>query len=376
MILRPAPSDVLYFCPMADFRKLRVGELRSETTDSVSVRLDFIDDSDAQDFQFAPGQYLTLKAIVDGVEVRRSYSICSAPHESELRVGIKKVSNGVFSTYANEFLQVGDEIESLPPLGRFVLPDSMEEGAHVVAMVAGSGITPVLSQIKHMLQNEKGPQVTLFYVNKTAANVMFKEELQLLKDRYLNRFRLFHLLTQEPVDTELFSGRLDAERCGRICKSNLIDVQSITAAYLCGPQGMIEDCKSALMLAGMDESQIHFELFTTASSTAKSNPTESSIEKSSENKMLVQVVLDGITTPLEINGNKTIMDAALDAGLDVPYSCLGGVCCTCRAKMVSGEVQMDVNYALEPDEVAAGFVLTCQSRPKGEGPFVVDFDQQ
>lgn len=360
---------------MTDFFSMRVSEVRRETAESVSLKLEGDHMTWAEFEHFQPGQYLTLRTDIDGQDVRRSYSICSAPHEGELRVGIKEVPGGTFSTFANQVLQAGDALQVMPPMGRFVLPEQMEAGDHFVGLAAGSGITPVMSQIKHILHTHADVTVTLFYVNKTSASVMFKEELQLLKDRYLNRFRLFHLLTREPVEAELFSGRLDEDRCARICASDLLDVSSISGAYLCGPEEMIQGCTRALSNAGLAEDRIHFELFHAAQSASKA-ATKAAPESDSKAGIPVQIVLDGITTTVEITGEKTLMDAALDAGLDAPYSCLGGVCCTCRAKMVSGKARMDVNYALEPDEVAAGFVLTCQSHPEGEGPFVVDFDQQ
>lgn len=360
---------------MTDFHSMRVSEVRRETAESVSLKLEPATGGDAAAWAFKPGQYVTLRSVIDGQEVRRSYSLCSAPHEGELRVGIKEVSGGVFSTFANRVLQAGDALEAMAPMGRFVLPEVISAGDHFVGFAAGSGITPVMSQIKHLLSIHPDVEVTLFYVNKTSASVMFKEELQLLKDRYLNRFRLFHLLTREPVEAELFSGRLDEERCARICASDLLDVSSISGAYLCGPEEMILGCKNALIAAGLPESKVHFELFH-ASAPEKKSSAEAAPSSSASTGIPVQIVLDGITTTVEITGEKTFMDAALDAGLDAPYSCLGGVCCTCRAKMVSGQARMDVNYALEPDEVANGFVLTCQSHPEGDGPFVVDFDQQ
>lgn len=354
---------------------MRVSEVRRETAESVSLKLELATGGDAAAWAFKPGQYVTLRSVIDGQEVRRSYSLCSAPHEGELRVGIKEVPGGLFSTFANRVLQAGDALEAMAPMGRFVLPERIAAGDHFVGFAAGSGITPVMSQIKHLLSTQPDVEVTLFYVNKTSASVMFKEELQLLKDRYLNRFRLFHLLTREPVDAELFSGRLDEARCARICASDLLDVSGIAGAYLCGPEEMISGCKSALIAAGLPEDKVHFELFHASSPEKKAAASPATGEAASAG-IPVQVVLDGITTTVEITGEKTFMDAALDAGLDAPYSCLGGVCCTCRAKMVSGKARMDVNYALEPDEVANGFVLTCQSHPEGEGPFVVDFDQQ
>lgn len=358
---------------MNAFYPLRVLEVRSETADSVSISLE-PESEDAKKFAFEAGQYLTLRTAIDGQEIRRSYSICSAPLSGELRVAIKRVPKGLFSNWAGDTVQKGDVIEVMPPAGNFVLiPDSVATRHHV-AFVAGSGITPVLSQIQTVLEQEPLSTFSLFYVNRDTASIIFRMQLQELKDIHLDRFRLFHLLTREPVDTELFYGRLDQERCTRILDSSLIDADSIDAAYLCGPEAMIWGCQAALLEAGLDASKIKFELFT-SSRAEKDLQVEEATAKGGERKTL-GIVLDGITTIVEVMGQKTIMDAALDNGLDAPFSCLGGVCCTCRAKLTKGAVQMDANYALEPSEVEAGFVLACQSRLIGEGPFEIDFDQQ
>ena len=215
---------------------------------------------------------------------------------------------------------------------------------------------------------------TLFYSNKTAASTMFREELQDLKDRFLERLRLFHLLTREPVDAELLSGRLDKARCESLL-STFCQGRAIDAAYLCGPESMIMECKDALIEAGVAEGDVRFELFTTAGATQ--TKAKAAVDASaSSDAVAMQVVLDGVTTSLELAKDKNMLDAALDAGLDAPYSCLGGVCCTCRAKLLEGKATMNVNYALEPGEVERGYVLACQAHVEGEGPVVLDFDQQ
>jgi ring-1,2-phenylacetyl-CoA epoxidase subunit PaaE len=354
---------------MTRFYPLQVTEVRRETADSVSIRFEAPAEDQAA-FSFKAGQYLTLEHEINGEAVRRSYSLCAAPEDGELRVGVKEVSGGRFSTFVNRSLQVGDVIQGMPPQGRFTLEARPEAQRNFVGMAAGSGITPILSQIRHILQSEPRSSFTLFYVNKSSASIMFKEALQDLKDQYLERFRLFNLLTREPVDAELFHGRLDADRCRALVAAGMFDPAATDGVYLCGPEAMILDCRDVLHEAGMPEGTVHFELFTT-SAPAKAQATEAA-----EDGAEVAIVLDGITTTVKLEGNKSILDAALDAGLDAPYSCLGGVCCTCRAKMTSGKADMDINYALEPKEVEQGFILTCQSHPKGPGPYVVDFDQQ
>ncbi|MDA0304248.1 MAG: 2Fe-2S iron-sulfur cluster-binding protein [Bacteroidetes bacterium] len=359
---------------MNAFYNLEVIEVRRETEDCVSIAMK-PQALDEAKFQFQAGQYLTLKANIGGEEVRRSYSICSAPVDGELRVAVKRVENGLFSNWANETLKAGDVVDSMTPRGNFVLETAADAKNQYAAFAAGSGITPIMSQIRSVLLSEAGSQFTLFYVNKDTASIIFREQLQELKDEFMERFRVFHLLTREPLEAELFHGRLDEDRCSRILSSNLIDIQRCSGVYLCGPEAMIWACKASLEAAGVSEEAIHFELFTTAASAERAVAKEV-VAPSAEDVKSLAIVLDGITTMVEIKGEKTIMDAALDIGLDAPYSCLGGVCCTCRAKMTKGRVRMDVNYALDASETDAGFVLACQSHLEGEGPFEVDFDQQ
>ena len=356
---------------MATFHALRVQEVARETADSVVVSFE-VPDALKGAFAFQAGQYLTLKTTLGGEEVRRSYSLCSAPSEGAWKVGIKKVPGGKFSTFANDQLEAGTSMEVMDPQGRFVLKEG--RGLHHVGMAAGSGITPILSQVKELLSTDETATYTLFYSNKTAASTMFREELQDLKDRFLERLRLFHLLTREPVDAELLSGRFDKARCASLL-STFCQGRSLDAAYLCGPESMIMECKDALVEAGVAEGDVRFELFTTAGTT-QAKPTVAEHAGASSDAVPMQVVLDGVTTSLELAKDKNMLDAALDAGLDAPYSCLGGVCCTCRAKLVEGKASMNVNYALEPGEVERGYVLACQAHVEGEGPLVLDFDQQ
>jgi ring-1,2-phenylacetyl-CoA epoxidase subunit PaaE len=356
---------------MTRFHNVQVQAVDQETADSVVVTLE-IPPALHSEFQFAAGQYLTLKTHIGGQEIRRSYSLCSAPTDGTWKVGIKKVPGGVFSTFANEELRAGMSLDVMTPQGRFVLREG--KGLHHVGFAAGSGITPILSQITEVLTKDHEATFTLFYANKTAASTMFREALQDLKDRHLNRLRLFYLLTREPVDADLLSGRLDGERCASLL-STFFQGQTPDAAYLCGPEPMILACRDALVAHGMPESEVRFELFTT-SGDANANQVKEQSTASTGDAVPMQVVLDGVTTTLELPRNQNMLDAALDAGLDAPYSCLGGVCCTCRAKLVSGKASMKVNYALEPGEVERGFVLSCQAHVVGDEPVVLDYDQQ
>lgn len=361
------------FAGMKGLYELKIADVRRETAGCVSVALD-IPEGLKSDFAYEAGQYLTLEADINGASVRRSYSLCSAPSDGEWRVAIKQVENGVFSTWANRSLVSGDSIRCMAPTGRFALVTQPADSRNFIAFVAGSGITPVLSQIKEVLRKEPSSVFTLFYVNRDTPSIIFREALQELKDEYLERFRLFHILTREPQDIELFNGRLDEDRCSAILASDWVDIKALDAAFLCGPEEMIWACKAALESAGMDSDRVKFELFTSSAGVNKTS-TQLAEESDSSTKRL-SIVMDGMTTVVNVDEGKSVLDAALEAGIDAPYSCMGGVCCTCRAKVVSGETEMDVNYALEPDEVDAGFVLTCQTKLKGFGPFDVDFDQQ
>jgi ring-1,2-phenylacetyl-CoA epoxidase subunit PaaE len=360
---------------MSSFYPLQVTEVRRETPDCVSVALLPAPEVRAF-FKFEAGQYLTLRTKIDGEEVRRSYSLCVAPHEGEWRVAIKAVPGGKFSGFANRDLQVGDVLEAMPPQGRFVLPARGGAKRNFVGIAAGSGITPILGLVRETLESEPDSSFTLFYGNQDTQHIIFREVLQDLKDRFLGRFSLHFFLTREPVEAPLFHGRIDGARLQKLRDAGFWAAETTNRFFLCGPESMILGCKEALLQAGVEESAIQFELFTTSGAGKAASAGPSVEVASGSGPIPVSIVLDGLTTEVKVQEGKTIMDAALDAGLDVPYSCLGGVCCTCRAKMTSGRAQMAINYALEQREVEQGFVLTCQSRPVGAGPFVVDFDQQ
>ena len=352
------------------FHSLRVAQIRQECQDAVSICFD-IPKSIEADFEFNPGQHLTLKANVGGEELRRSYSICSGKGEGEVRVAIKKVNGGKFSTWANAELKVGDQIEVMTPEGKFGVPVSKENNKNYVAFAAGSGITPILSMIKTVLATEPKSHFSLFYGNRRQSTAMFQETLEDLKNRYLTRLSLFNLYSAEEQETPIFNGRLDQEKIATFVK-NLIPVDQIDEAFICGPGEMIDDVEKALLKAGLSGHSIHLERFGVANGQAQTHVAAPGDAAQAR----IVVIQDGLKREMDFKvGDPSILDVAIKNGMDLPYSCKGGVCCTCRAKVLEGEVRMDRNFSLEPEDVAAGYVLTCQSHPLTE-KVVVSFDDR
>ncbi|MBR9920282.1 MAG: phenylacetate-CoA oxygenase/reductase subunit PaaK [Bacteroidetes bacterium] len=348
---------------MSRFHSLTVADIRRETPDCVSVALD-VPETLADEFLFIQGQYLTFKKEIDGEEVRRSYSICTSPADGELRIAVKKVPGGRFSTYANEKLEVGDTLEVMKPMGRFYTQLDAENQNHYVAFAAGSGITPVMSILKSVLQTEPQSNFTLFFGNRNNESIIFHEQLEALKNLYMDRLRVFHVLSRQMTDSPLFAGRIDAEKAAKYCH-RLFDPEEIDAYFLCGPAVMIESVKEALKEEGVEKNKIHFELFAAPDEQKKASAKNWKPEK--EVQAVIEIIVDGANFKLDLDSkSENILDAALKTGADLPFACKGGVCCTCKAKVLEGEVAMEVNYALEPEEVEAGFVLTCQSHPLTE----------
>ena len=354
------------------FHELSVLDIKKETEDCVSVSFD-LSEEQAKDFAFVPGQYLTFKKEINGEEVRRSYSICAGPNDGELRVAIKKVPQGRFSTYANEELNVGDVLETMPPMGNFSAKKELEE-KNYLALAAGSGITPILSIMKATLEGDDKSTFTLIYGNKSKGTIIFREEIEALKNKYMERLRIYHVLSRELMDVPLLNGRITAEKCAEFCE-RLVDVSRVDEAFICGPEDMLLSVRKQLVTLGMTESDVHIELFTSPDQQKESHKQWAEEHKDDDGKMSkVSIRLDGTTFEMDLayNGD-TILDAALKHGADLPYACKGGVCCTCRAKVTDGAVDMEVNYALEKDEVENGFVLTCQSHPTTD-KVTIDFD--
>ena len=307
----------------------------------------------------------------DGEEVRRSYSICAAPFENELKVAVKKVEGGKFSCYANDILKEGDELEVLPPTGKFNTKLQTENKKQYLAFAAGSGITPIISIIKTTLQAEPLSSFTLVLGNRSRSTIIFFEELEGIKNKYLQRFNFINILSREKTDAPINSGRIDKEKMSALNK--LVDYISVDEYFICGPEEMIFCVKDFLEHEGIDNKKIHFELFTTPGQKKATDNRRPNTE-STTSKSKITVKLDGRSFDFDLGfDNDSILDAALKQGADLPFACKGGVCCTCKAKLLEGEVEMDVNWGLEHEEVEQGFILTCQSHPVTE-KVVVDFD--
>ncbi|MCP8466442.1 phenylacetate-CoA oxygenase/reductase subunit PaaK [Pseudomonas sp. ZM23] len=357
---------------MSRFHSLKIKEVRAETRDAVSIAFDVPTDL-ADSFHFQQGQHLVVRAQLDGEEVRRSYSICSGVNDGELRVAIKRVPGGRFSAYANDALKAGSSLEVMPPSGHFNVALDPTRHGNYLAVAAGSGITPILSIIKTTLETEPHSRVTLLYGNRSSNAAMFREQLEDLKNRYLQRLNLIFVFSREQQDVDLYNGRIDADKCGQLF-SRWLDVGSLDAAFICGPQAMTETVRDQLQGNGMPAERIHFELFAAQGSQSKREAREAAAASDSRMSQ-VTVISDGRELSFELARNSiSILDAGNAQGAELPYSCKAGVCSTCKCKVVEGEVEMDSNFALEDYEVAAGYVLSCQCFPLTD-KVVLDFDQ-
>lgn len=358
---------------MSQFQTLKVASVARNTRDAVVVTFD-VPDTLAEAFAFRPGQYLTLRAWVDGQELRRSYSICAAPHDGQLRVAIKRLNDGAFSSWANASLQPGDTLDVMPPDGHFTTTFSPERACHYAAFAVGSGITPILSLVKTALDVEPESSFTLFYGNRASSAVLFREEIEDLKNRYMTRLSVVYIMSREHQDIDLFNGRLDGDKVSQLL-GRWLDPARIDQAFVCGPQDMTESVIAALHEKGLAKEQIKFELFGSPKGPRALRTGHEARHAPGEHCELT-IVLDGLTRSITIDKNKdSLLDSALAQGIELPYSCKGGVCSTCRCKVVEGEVDMDANFALEDYEVARGFVLSCQSFPVTDR-VLIDFDQE
>lgn len=349
------------------FHSLRIAEVRRETPDCISVAFE-VPAALAEEFRYAPGQHLSLRAVLDGEELRRSYSICSGLDDGELRVAIKKVGGGRFSSWANEALRPGQRIDVMTPDGRFTVPIDPAHAKHYIAFAAGSGITPILSLAKTLLAREPQSRFTLVYGNRRAAGTMFVEELAALKNRHLTRFMLLPVFSREEQEVDLFNGRIDATKVRRIL-AELVSPQHIDEAFVCGPASMLDEVEQELARSGVPSARVHVERFgTPGAATGVAAAPDAADAR-------LTILIDGVRREVEFHRHHgSVLEAGRAAGLDLPYSCKGGMCCTCRAKLVEGDVVMDRNFSLEAWEMEAGFVLTCQSRPTTPR-IVLDYDQ-
>ncbi|HXT05633.1 MAG TPA: 1,2-phenylacetyl-CoA epoxidase subunit PaaE [Roseiarcus sp.] len=358
---------------MPRFHPLEVTDVRRETRDAVVVTL-APRSQDAGLFAFIHGQYLTFRRAFDGAELRRPYSICSGVHEGVLRVAIKRVDGGAFSTWANESLKPGDVMEAMAPMGAFHTPIDPNAAKHYLAFAGGSGITPVLSILKTVLAGEPHSRFALVYANRQISSIMFREEIEDVKNQYLGRFSTLHILESEAQEIDLLTGRLDADKC-RALFASWIDIGAVDAAFICGPEPMMLSIAASLREHGLSDAAIKFELFASGQpGRAKARPV-SAHSADSAAACEATVTLDGATRSFKMpKHGQSLLDAALAQNLDAPHACKAGVCSTCRAKLIEGEVEMQVNHALEDYEVRQGYVLTCQSFPLTDR-IVVSYDR-
>ncbi len=355
---------------MSKFHSIKVADIYKETKDCSVISFEIPVDLQ-NEFQYKQGQHLTLKSSIDGKEERRSYSLCSSPTENKWRVAVKKINGGLFSTFVNDNLKKGDFLDLMSPNGDFFTPVNDSKAKNYIAFAAGSGITPILSIIKTHLALEPNSTFKLFYLNRSVKSIIFKEEIELLKNKYFGRFEIFHFLTKEHRSIELLNGRFTKEKL-QVLTSKIIDIPAVDDCFICGPEEMIFLIRDELVAAGLPKEKVHFELFSTGNSEE---------DKQRINKILEHKV-EGTEVTI-IDGGKefhftmdddfdNILDGALAAGADLPFACKGGVCSTCRCKIISGTVEMKINYALDENEVAKGLILSCQAVPTSQN-VVVEF---
>ncbi|MBS8226355.1 1,2-phenylacetyl-CoA epoxidase subunit PaaE [Vannielia litorea] len=358
---------------MPRFHPLEVTDIRRETRDAVVVTLKPRPE-DAESFDFTQGQYLTFRRDFGGTELRRSYSICTGKDEGSLKVGIKRVDGGAFSTWANEEMKPGDTLEAMAPQGRFFTQVDPSSARTYLGFAGGSGITPVLSIIKTTLAMEPNATFTLVYANRQVGSIMFREELEDLKNTYLGRFSVIHILESEGQEIDLFTGRIDAEKMEMLFRL-WIDAESVDMAFICGPEPMMLTIAESLRQAGLTDDQIKFELFASSQPGRARQRVVSTQAAAAGNTCELRVTLDGTTRTFRMPKDGTaVLDAAIENNLDAPYSCKAGVCSTCRARVLEGEVEMGVNHALEDYEVRAGYVLSCQCIPLSD-KVVLSYDE-
>ena len=353
------------------FHPITVSSIQRETEDAISLGFD-IPESLRPEFAYRPGQYLTLRAMIGGQDIRRAYSICSSPDDATIRVAIKRVEGGSFSTWAHEALAPGVTLGVMRPEGRFTLPPPPGSARTLLAIAAGSGITPILSIMKTVLSREPDSRFVLLYGSRSTANILFRPELEAAKDRFIGRLSVIHVLSREQQDIPVLNGRIDAGKLAALLPG-LFPGPLPDTALLCGPGLMIDAMSAALMGAGLPPGRILSERFSTSEPRAPARPIPAAAAAVAPASATATIIADGIATPIPVQQDETLLDAALRAGLDLPFSCRAGMCSTCRARVIKGAVAMDVNYGLEPWETASGYVLTCQARPT-TATLTIDYD--
>jgi len=352
------------------FYKLRIAEVVAETDEANSIRFD-VPEGLEEVFRFKAGQHLSVRAEINGEEIRRNYSLCVAPSEEQLKVTVKRIAGGVFSNWVGDNLKAGDTLDVMTPHGSFTVEFDPAAKRRYVAFAGGSGITPVMSLIKTALGTEPDSSFTLFYGNRDANSIIFLEALAALKDSYLGRFELYHFLSDEEGDVDLFNGMLDRETCDEAIEHLVDDVSAVEAWFICGPGPMMDAAEAALHDRGVAKDRIHIERFLAGRPSAALAAQMAQLQEKAAG-LTLSVTLDGRTRKVEFT-EANILDSAREAGLPAPFACKAGVCATCRAKVTKGKVEMAARYGLTDDEIAAGYILTCQSVPVGEG-VAVDYD--
>ncbi len=357
---------------MARFHDLEVTDIHKTIRDAVVVTLKPVNGA-AEAFEFTQGQYLTFRHDFDGEELRRSYSICAGKDDGILQVGIKRVDGGAFSTWANQDLKVGDTLQAMPPMGSFHTPIDPATEKQYLGFAGGSGITPVLSILKTTLAREPKSSFTLVYANRGVNTIMFREELEDLKNLYIGRLNIIHVLESDAQEIELFTGLVTQEKCAELFR-HWIDIENVDTAFICGPEPMMLGIAAALREHGLNDGQIKFELFASSQPGRAKRKAVSKDATTSANQANASITLDGSTQTIAMPKDLSILDAALENALDAPFACKAGVCSTCRCKVIEGEVEMIANHALEDYEVEKGYVLSCQAYPLTD-TVVVDYDQ-
>lgn len=355
---------------MSKFHSIKIADIYKETKDCSVITFEVPEELKSE-FQYKQGQHLTLRTHINGNEVRRSYSLCSSPIENKWQVAVKQINEGLFSTFVNQQLAVGDTLDVMPPNGAFYTEVNPTKAKNYIAFAAGSGITPLLSIIKTHLSLEPNSTFKLFYLNGTVKSIIFKEEIEQLKNLYFNRFEIFYFLTKEHRSSELFNGRFTKEKV-QVLTEKIIDIETTDECFICGPEEMIFLLRDELVNAGLSKDKIHYELFTTELSEEDKQRINKIVEKKVEGTEVT--IIDGGKEFHFVMGEDfdNILDGAIAAGADLPYACKGGVCSTCRCKVVDGSVEMKLNYSLEEDELAKNYVLSCQAVPTSK-KVVVDF---